>query len=71
MITGERFGIRPSDLEEARAEGRPPRKNLVRDSLEPVELSGDADEPVLSDYGARPNLADQLRAFVAWLEETY
>jgi hypothetical protein len=29
--TGERYGIKPSDLSEARAEGRLPRKNLIRD----------------------------------------
>jgi hypothetical protein len=68
--TGERFNIIPKDLEEARAEGRPPRRDLIRDSTDPVELRDGLDLPVLSDYGARPHLAARLRAFVARLEET-
>jgi hypothetical protein len=68
---GERFGIRPADMAEAAAEGRPPRKNLVRDTSEPAELRDGLDLPVLSGYGARPNLAAKLRSFVSWLAETY
>jgi hypothetical protein len=68
--TGERYGIIPKDLEEARAENRPPCRDLVRDTAEPAELrDGGADLPVLSGYGARPALAEKVRRFVLWLEE--
>lgn len=67
--TGERYGIIPKDLEEARAENRPPRRDLVRDTSDPVELRDGLELPVLENYGARPNLAARLRSFIAWLEE--
>jgi hypothetical protein len=68
--TGERFNIIPKDLELARAESRPPRQDLIRDSNETVELRGDGPElPVLSGYGPRPRLAGRIRSFIAWLEE--
>jgi hypothetical protein len=67
--TGERYGIIPKDLEESRAENRPPRRDLVRDTTEPAELREGRELPVLENYGARPNLAARIRSFIAWLEE--
>jgi hypothetical protein len=67
--TGERWDIQPTDMAEARAEDRLPRRNLIRDSSEPVELRDGLDLPVISDYGARPRLAARIRSFIAWLEE--
>jgi hypothetical protein len=66
--TGERYGIVPRDLEEARSENRLPRRDLVRDSLEVVEVSGDA-EVLISGYGPHPRLAARIRSFIAWLEQ--
>jgi hypothetical protein len=69
--TGERYGEQPSDMAESREAGCPPRKNLIRDSSETVELRDGLDLPVVSGYGARPVLAEKLRRFVLWLEEQF
>jgi hypothetical protein len=69
--TGERFDIQPKDLEEARAEGRPPRRDLVRDSTWQVELRDGRELPVLSDYGPHPRLAARVSEFVRWLAERF
>lgn len=66
--TGQQYSISPTDMAEARAEGRLPRRNLIRDSGEPVRLLGEPAEPVVSGYGPRPRLAEKLRRFVRELE---
>jgi hypothetical protein len=67
--TGADLDIQPTDMAEARSEGRPPRKGLIRGYNEPVELREGLDLPVIAGYGPRPNLAARIRSFIAWLEE--
>jgi hypothetical protein len=69
--TGERFDIPPSDWEEARGTGLPPRKNLIRDCGEQVEVRNGRELPVLENYGARPALAARVAEFVRWLGEQF
>jgi len=56
---GERFNIKPSDLAEARAEGRMPRKNLIRDAGE-VHLADTTDRARPERSGSTPESRDQF-----------